>query len=261
MTPCLVTFKQDSIKHPIPIVFFKTRSLCLLINFQQNWNAGNMVSYENRYHIDVDSNHNTTSVKKKELTITLGFKIYSTNLATTSCALPQAEREHGQFASREGVQFVRLAHVDVAGGEGSRHEHKGGDWLPCSRRPEPHPAPSGALWLCLVSLLVRFVCFVPFICPPSSRTSSQFHLPSWAGMASYTHGAGAHVLDTQNFDACVQPNTISFRTRPTTKTTKHSKVYSLIMTRKSLNNHSIPAGWLLSNQSLPKWTSTQRGEI
>ena len=118
-----------------------------------------------------------------------------------------------------------------------------GDWLPCSRRPEPHPVPSGALWLCLLSLLTRFACFVPFICPPPSRTplSSQFHLPSRAGMASYTHGAGVHVSDTQNFDACVQPNAILFRTEPTTKTTKHSKVHSLIMAGKSLDSHSIPA--------------------
>ena len=119
----------------------------------------------------------------------------------------------------------------------------GDDWLSCSRRPKPHPVPSGALWPCLVPLLARFACFVPFISPPPSSTppSSQFHLPSRARMASYTHGAGAHMSDTQNFDACVQPNTISFRTRPTTKTTKHNKVHSLIMAGKSLDSHSIPA--------------------
>ena len=129
-----------------------------------------------------------------------------------------------------------------------------GDWLSCSRRPEPHPASSGALWSCLVLLLTRFACFVPFVWLPPSRTppSSQFHLPSRAGMASYTHGAGAHVSDTQNFDVCVQSNTILFRTGPITKTTKHSKVHSLIMAGKSLDSHSIPARWPLSNQSPPK---------
>ena len=121
--------------------------------------------------------------------------------------------------------------------------HCGRDWLPRSRRSKAHPVLLGALWPYLVLLLAPFTYILSFIYPPPSRTppSSQFHLPSRAGMASYTHGAGAHVSDTQNFDVCVQPNTISFRTGPITKTTKHSKVHSLIMAGKSLDSHSIPA--------------------
>ena len=121
--------------------------------------------------------------------------------------------------------------------------HYGGDLLPCSHRPEPRLASHGALWSYLVSLLASFACFIPFPWLPPSRTppSSHFHLPSRARIASYTHGARAHVSNTQNSDACVQQNTISSRTTPTTKTTKHSKVHSLIMARKSLDSHSIPA--------------------
>ena len=63
-----------------------------------------------------------------------------------------------------------------------RDTHRG-CWLPCSRRPEPHPAPSGALWPCLVPLLARFACFVPFICPlhPARLRLLNFTFPREPG--------------------------------------------------------------------------------
>jgi hypothetical protein len=46
-------------------------------------------------------------------------------------------------------------------------EHIGGDWLPCSCRLKPHSAPSGALWPCLVTLLV--------LLPASFHSSAPLH--------------------------------------------------------------------------------------
>ena len=96
---------------------------------------------------------------------------------------------------------------------------------------------------------------------PSPRTGyqtrPQFSLPSSYRTAWFTYGAGVHVSDIQNFDACMQPNMTSSRTEPTTKTTKHDHLYELNPTSLVLHSLAILAQGLPCNQSRPYWTSIQ----
>ena len=131
--------------------------------------------------------------------------------------------------------------------------HRGADWL-----PEPgHPCTICLLQLiplsCLVPRLARFACFVSFRCSPPSRTasSSQFPLPSRCRTTRWTHGIKANVSYTQNSYPCMQPNKITSRTGPITKTTKHDWVHDLSMHLTILDCLSIPALHHQSNQSRP----------
>jgi hypothetical protein len=51
--------------------------------------------------------------------------------------------------------------------------------------------------------------------------------------------AGVHVSQTQNFDPYMQPNMISFRTRMTSKTTKHDNMYKLSLAPLVLHSPTI----------------------
>jgi len=124
----------------------------------------------------------------------------------------------------------------------------------------PEPDHSCTLYLlqrihmsCLVPRLARFACFVSFRCPPPSRTVpfSQFSLPSRCRTTRYTHDIRAHVSHTQNSYPCMQPNKITSRTGPTTKTTKHDWMHDLSMHLTILSYLSIPAPHHQSNQSRP----------
>ena len=74
-------------------------------------------------------------------------------------------------------------------------------------RPKGHLASLYAFALCLVVLLVFFVCIFSFVCPPLSRTSpfSRFLLLSWCRMTWFTQDAETHASDTKKLiHACIQ---------------------------------------------------------
>jgi hypothetical protein len=117
--------------------------------------------------------------------------------------------------------------------------------------PEPHPSTARCIWPCLDACLASLPYSVSFISTPPSRMapSSRFPLPSRCRTTRCTHGTKAHMSYTQNSHPYMQPNKISSRTGPTTKTAKHDWVHGLSMHLTILDRLSIPAPHHQSNQS------------
>jgi len=88
---------------------------------------------------------------------------------------------------------------------------------------------------------------------PLSRMdpSSRFLLPSRYRTTWCRYGARAHVLETKTFHSCMQPNTTSSHSGPTTNTTKHSYVHSLSLPPMILDCPLILNRHPKDNQSHP----------
>jgi len=118
-------------------------------------------------------------------------------------------------------------------------------WLVVRRRPS----------LILSSIAqCTWPCLMPASYPsiPSSRMPlfSRFTFSSWRRTVWCTHSTETHGSYIQNSHPCIQPNKISYRTKPT-KTTKYDWMHSLNMHLNVLNRLSVLALLRWTNQSHP----------